>query len=126
MILKKSASEISGEMEADQTYIAAFHAGQYLSDSRCQQVIREVSRMWQGRNSAVAGLIAQFHPLTTEQLKQAPNLDVYILQSIGSRLNRVRFVKKDGIAYVNPPPGDYRCESCYSSKEVGAERNAGQ
>lgn len=100
-------------METDQAYIATFQTSQYLGDRRCQQVMRDVSRMWHGRNSAAAGLIAQFHPLSTEQLKQARDLDAYILQSIGGRLTRVHVVKKNGAAYFNPPPDDYRCESCH-------------
>jgi hypothetical protein len=111
---QKPQADAPDEMkeEADQALIAAFPVSQYLGDARCQKAMLELSGTWEGKNPAAEAIIAQFHPLSTDQIKKARDLDVYFLQSIAGYFNRVHVVKKDGIGNMNPPPDDYRCESC--------------
>ena len=94
------------------TMIATFPANRYLADTRCHEVLLELSRGWSGLNPSVESRLAPFHPLSADEIKQASELDCYVLQSIENTLNRVHIVKKGDAVAINPPPDDYRCESC--------------
>ncbi len=105
---------MSETREFNQTLIAGFRASQYLGDTLCQQTMTQLSRTWKGKNSAAAqALIARFHPLTMEEIKQARDIDAFFFQSIQGTLNRVHFVKKGGVGRLNPAPDDFHCESCH-------------
>jgi hypothetical protein len=98
---------------ASDNTIAMFRASEYLANRECQKLMLELSRNWKGRDPAIDARIAQFHPLTLDDIKQAPELEAYTLQSIGGTLNRVHLVIKSKIASLNPPPEDSVCESCH-------------
>jgi hypothetical protein len=99
---------------ADQALIACFVAGDYLNNPDCQKLMRELARDWKGKNPTADALIAPFHPLSQDDVKQASDLDAYSIQSIWGTLNRVHVVKKNGAASTNPPPEDSLCESCHA------------
>ncbi len=83
-----------------------------MGDAQCQRAMLELSRDWKGMNPGAQAVIAPFHPVSTEEIKQANDIDVYFLQSLAGSLNRVHFVKENGIGRINPPPDNWRCEAC--------------
>jgi hypothetical protein len=92
--------------------MAVFPASQYLGDPRCQQFMRELCPKWKGHSPETDALIAQFHPLSMAEFKQATDIDAYFLQSMKGYFNRVHCVVKNKVPSLNPPPGDSLCESC--------------
>ena len=109
----KPQPAISQKPSGSDIMIATFRAREYLADRACQKLMIELSRDWKGSDPAIEARIAEFHPLTMEDIKQAPELEAYILQSIRGAPNRVHLVVKSKIASLNPPPEDSVCESCH-------------
>src|SRR5208283_1510052 len=109
---KPQPSASSQKLRGSEALIAAFRADQYLGDPRCQKAMLELSRDWKGKNPAAEAIIAPFHPLSDEEVKQARELDAFFLQSIRGNFNRVHFVIKGGVGSTNPFPDDSLCESC--------------
>ncbi|MGD0636832.1 MAG: hypothetical protein ABSA72_02160 [Nitrososphaerales archaeon] len=73
----------------------------------------ELSRTWKERSPATDALISEFHPLSMDDIKQAGDLEAYMLQSIRGSMNRVHLIVRNKIAALNPPPEDSICESCH-------------
>ena len=61
-------------------------------------------------------MIAQFNPVNLGDLKKQRDYDLYILQSIKGKLNRLHLVARNGVAEINPPPEDSLCESCHKKE----------
>jgi hypothetical protein len=106
--------------------IAGFRSDSYLNDPRCQQLLIGISRDWRqhaSRSSLSRYPIAEFHPVSTDELKQARDFDAYFVtvDCVGT-LVRTHTIKAEGAIFLNPPPSDHHCESCH--KLAGPLRKA--
>jgi hypothetical protein len=102
-------------------FMVTFRASEYLADRRCQEVLLKLSRTWKGKDPAASALVAEFHPLKDDEMKQARDLEAYVLQFIAGDLNRVHFVKKNGASSRLEGSG----MRPFSSVEGNAARNRG-
>lgn len=91
-----------------------FRTSQYLNDTACQKAMAELARNWPRDDQTAQRLIASFHPLSTDELKDLAEVDGFFLQKIQDVFVRTHFVKRNGVAYTNPPPADYHCDSCHT------------
>jgi len=112
--LQRLESKRKEGMDTNPVFMAAFRVRDYLGDRRRQEAMLGLSRTWKGKDPAADAVIEQFHPLTLDEIRQARELEAYFLQFEAGGLNRVLFVKKNGVATLNPPPDDSLCEFCHA------------
>ena len=96
--------------------IAIFRSDLYVNDAKCLRTIAEISKDWReiGRASLAKHSIAEFHPISLEELKQIRDVNAFMLiADCGGNLVRTRLVNAEGATFLNPPPSDHRCESCH-------------
>jgi len=112
---RKGQSDVSHEGEnSGNPMMVIFRASQYLSDTACQRAMVRITHDGPDKNpAATKELVDSFHPLTKDELKQLPEVDAYGFTWIKGALVRTHVVTKNGFARTNPPPDDYRCDSCH-------------
>lgn len=96
--------------------VATFRTETYLNEQGCRQLMSEISKGWQNdsRSQLSRHPIAQFHPVSIEQMKQTRDLDCFAVYiDCAGNIGRTHLVKADGILFLNPPPEDHKCESCH-------------
>jgi hypothetical protein len=97
--------------------VAVFPSKQYLESVALQEAVarllKETANGGPGSREAQQ-MVQSFDPIRPDALKHKPDMDAYALMGIYGMLVRTHVVAKNGVSQTNPPPADFRCDSCHT------------